>query len=104
VSIFAVDVGGRPIAVFNAFSRREAERLIHGKGGLAEEWTALESDGRPVWDGKEKLTLREATPFEYNRWQASRSKETNFEDEEGLLHLLYLLAVHDPTNDMQDNC
>ena len=107
MGVYAVDVGGRIIAVFDASSEREAKRHVHGKSGLANDWLVLESDGRPIWDGEQELSLREATPIEYNRWQAWRTKEIDsgdYPDEgEELVHLLYFIPVQDPTSDIDDD-
>ena len=48
---------------------------MHDQNGLADDLMVLESEGKAVWGGpKEAITLREATPIEYNQWQASRNR------------------------------
>jgi hypothetical protein len=74
MGVYAVEIRGTVIAVFDAASVHEADHYLRDEGGLAEDWTVLESEGKAIWYGVEELTLREATPFEYNRWQASRNE------------------------------
>lgn len=100
---YAADVATTTIAVFNAANLEEAKNLVFNReGGLAEDWKILEHDGLPVWDGKERLTVREATPIEYNRWQVSRDNARQSGenvDEEGIVHVLYLVSLEDPTDE-----
>jgi hypothetical protein len=92
--VFAVDVATKTIVVFNAASISAAESAVFEANGLAEDWTVLESEGSPIWNGNEHITVREATPFEYNRWQASRSRARESGenvDDEGMVHVVYLV-------------
>jgi hypothetical protein len=74
---------------------------VHGAGGLADDLKVLESEGKAVWDGAEEISVREATPFEYNQWQANRARtiEPDLDDEDGLVHLLFLIPIYDPTDE-----
>jgi hypothetical protein len=96
MGVYAVKIPGTVIAVFNAPSLREAENYVHDEGGLADDLMVLESEGNAVWAGpKEDITLREATPFEYDQWKASRIRAID----SGVIHLFYLIPVRDPTSD-----
>jgi hypothetical protein len=100
--VYTVALENKPIAVFNAASIREANKLVHEEHGLADDWIVLESEGKAIWDGIQHFDVREATPIEYNRWQASRAKAREAGedvDDIGMMHLLYLIPVSDPTDD-----
>jgi hypothetical protein len=104
MGVYAVGIPGTVIALFNAPSMREAKHYVHDQNGLADDLMVLESEGKAVWGGpKEAITLREATPIEYNQWQASRNRAIESgehdPDREELVYLLYLISVRDPTSD-----
>ena len=103
MSVYAIEIGERTIAVFNAASKREAEGQVLGSAGLAEDLNILESEeGIPIWNGADKITVRLATPIEYNRWQLSRSMESDETaeriDQNELTHLVWFVSVYDPTD------
>lgn len=100
--VYAVDVANKTICVFNAASIQEAKSHVLGPDGISEEWMVLESEGGPIWDGEENLVVREANPFEYNRWQTSRTRARERGedvDDDEVVHLRYLIPVVDPTDD-----
>jgi hypothetical protein len=73
---------------------------------LAEDLLILESEGKPVWDGIQRITVHEATPIEYNRWQVSRAKARDSGedmDEGGTVHLMYLIPAEDPTDNYDED-
>jgi hypothetical protein len=100
VGIYTIVIGDRTVAVYNAPSKGEAESYLYDEGGLADDLTVLESEGKPILTGpKEAITLREATAIEYNRWQAGRDRESAPDKQEGQVHLLFLIPVRDPTSE-----
>lgn len=61
----------------------------------------LENEGKPIWDGVQEVKVREASPIEYNRWQASRNKahESGNDVGEGVTtHMVYLIDIQYPTD------
>ena len=100
-SVRCIEIMGRSIAAFNAESK------IAGEAFIGEEWfrsdlMALERDGKPLWDGKSEIYLREALAEEADQWRVAyaraqlRASTVNL----GWMHAgcLYLVPVSDPTD------
>lgn len=62
-AIFTLDVGGKPVLVFEAKNLRESWELCHEQW-LREDLVLQTSGGIPLWDGKAPLRTRYATPSE----------------------------------------
>lgn len=67
MALFTVEVSGRPVLVFSEEDRGAAEELL--ASAIGPDLLEFEEDGRPVWDGEEELTVREARPEEAARWE-----------------------------------
>jgi len=67
MALFTVEVAGRPVLVFSEEDRGAAEELL--ASAIGPDLLDFEEDGRPVWDGEEELTVREARPEEAARWE-----------------------------------
>ena len=67
MALFTVEVSGRPVLVFSEEDRGAAEKLL--VSSIGPDLLDFEEDGRPVWDGEEELTVREARPEEAARWE-----------------------------------
>jgi hypothetical protein len=67
MALFTVEVSGRPVLVFSEEDRGAAEELL--ASAIGPDLLDFEEDGRPVWDGEEELTVREARPAEAARWE-----------------------------------
>jgi hypothetical protein len=66
--VYLLEIGGRPTLCFPAVSQQEAQTL------LKEEWLRadlreMRSGGKPLWDGREKLHVRNADGAEASRFQ-----------------------------------
>jgi hypothetical protein len=61
--MFTLEIGGRPVAVLNLPTVADAEELL-GDKEFRNDLTALQSEGRPLWDGQAAMSLREATADE----------------------------------------
>jgi hypothetical protein len=68
MALFTVEVSGRPVLVFSEEDRGSAEELLTSSIG-PDLLDFEEEGGRPVWDGEEKLTVRDASPEEAARWE-----------------------------------
>jgi hypothetical protein len=87
MALFTVEVSGRPVLVFSEEDRGAAEELLASEIG-PDLLDFEEEDGRPVWDGEEDLTVREARPEEAARWEqglaeAREDDGSGDEDDEG---------------------
>jgi hypothetical protein len=87
--IYTLEVGGRPVLCFPAVRLQEAQAT------LKEEWLRsdlreLKSGGKPLWDGREKLVVRNAYSFEAARYD----KEAKSLPERGDLKIVYLVVLY----------
>ena len=69
MALFTVEVAGRPVLVFSEEDRGAAEELLVSSIGPDLLDFEEAEEGRPVWDGEEELTVREARPEEAARWE-----------------------------------
>ena len=67
MALFTVEVSGRPVLVFSEEDRGSAEELL--ASSIGPDLLDFEEEGRPVWDGEEELTVRDASPEEAARWE-----------------------------------
>ena len=67
--LFTAEVAGRPVLVFPEEDRGAAEELLVSSIGPDLLDFEDAEEGRPVWDGEEELTVREARPEEAARWE-----------------------------------
>jgi hypothetical protein len=89
--MFTLEIGGRPVAVLNLPTVADAEELL-GDKEFRNDLTALQSEGRPLWDGQALMNLREATGDERAEFENSAADE---EDDDGGF-VMFLVDVTDP--------
>ena len=105
MTIYVAEIEGRAIVAFGAENEAEAADLIEAEW-LHDDLMVLESNGRPLWDGKSEIHLREAVEEERARWESSwaaallKGDATAEEKDEWVV---YLMPVSDPTN-IDDEC
>ena len=94
MALFTVEVSGRPVLVFSEEDRGAAEELL--ASAIGPDLMDFEEEGRPVWDGEEELTVREARPEEAVRWEQglaeTRRDDGSGEADEGS-HAVFLIEV-----------
>jgi len=71
--LFTLEISGRPVLVFSEDDRGAAERLAASTIG-ADLLEFEEEGGRPVWDGEDELSVRDAGPDEAARWEQGRAE------------------------------
>jgi hypothetical protein len=86
--IYTVEIGGRAVLTFPAKSLREAQSLIK-EAWLLDDLRELKSRGARLWDGKEKLVVRNARPDETVRFER-RVKSAEGDD----LPIVYLVELY----------
>src|SRR5262245_48890625 len=80
---FVIECRGQPILALATKSLAAAESFCRNEW-LASELAVYRSGGRPVWDGKDLLIVRPATPFEHAKVLAAtvadeaRNEDTKF--------------------------
>jgi hypothetical protein len=67
MTLFTVEVSGRPVLVFAEETRDSAEELVSSL--IGPDLQEFQSDGRPLWDGEAVLSVREADEGETSRWE-----------------------------------
>jgi hypothetical protein len=99
MSIWTMDIDGKPVVVIGEVDRDEAEDLV-GDDSFQEDLMDLESEGEPIWNGEAPLTLREANEEERKAWQESREEARSEEDfDEDEASVVFLIPVSDPDED-----
>ena len=87
--VYTLEIGDRAVLCFPAVGLQEAQSL------LKEEWLRADlrerrSGGKPLWDGHEKLRIRNADPVEASRFE--RAPKSLPEDED--LPIVYLVGLY----------
>ncbi len=106
MTIYTIEIAGRPTVAFSAENLLAAEEAQKGGGGIEELLTVLDDvSGKPLWHGEAELFLREAHEDEQEKWEKEiahailEGDPASGEDaiEEG--YVVFLLPVIDPTDD-----
>lgn len=97
MTLFTLTVGKRPILVFEAEDDIDADDIAKA-GWLRDDLRVLESEGRPLWDGRARIRVREASDAEREIYRARCAAAV--EDGDGDTGMIiYLVPVSDPTDD-----
>ena len=101
MSLFTLEIEGRPIMVFAGEDQTTAE-LFAEEPSLHEDLMAFAHEGKPLWDGEAELSVREAHPEEASDWEAAFASavedgEADEEEREGFV--VFLLEVSDSTEE-----
>ena len=68
-------IDGEAVLAFRAEDDDEARATIDYEGSMRSDLRALVgADGKPLWDGKSKIQLREAAPAQHAEWEQSRDQ------------------------------
>ena len=85
--VYVIEAGEVVILAFAATSHREAQSLLREEW-LKSELRELQVDGKPVWDGATKLTIRHAGVEEAERYAAGANAAPDDEDDLALVYLV----------------
>lgn len=85
--VFVLVVGDRPILAFEARNTPEARELC-SEPWMLDDLGTLTSEGIPIWNGKDKLSVRPASADEIKLFHEADGTE----DAEEIL-LVYLVAL-----------
>jgi len=91
--MFTVEIAGRAIAVTNA-DEAQARELIESEE-FREDLTVIQSEGKPIWDGKAKLELRPATPDEEEEFEDADDLDEEDEADEDEPSVVFLIDIDD---------
>lgn len=90
--VFTFSIGDKPILAFEANMFMEASQLCKEKW-LHNDLVQLTSNGAPVWDGKAKLTIRNAIESEIAQYVSAAAAAKTADGE---LCLAYLVELDHP--------
>jgi hypothetical protein len=104
MAVYVAEIGGKAVFAFGAEDEFAAKRFVEGEW-LGSDLMVYESqDGTLPWNGKTKITVREAQDAERMEWRKSRDEAPAGEedgedgsDANGLL--VYLMPIHDLIDD-----
>ena len=72
---YVASIDGEAVLAFRAEDDDEARATIDYEGSMRSDLRALVGvDRKPLWDGKSKIQLREATPAQHAEWEQSRDQ------------------------------
>ena len=75
--VYTAEIGDRPVAALQANNLCEAENFFRS-GPFSTDLRTLEmkggEPGKPIWDGKAGISVRNSSPEEMAIWQQFRSK------------------------------
>ena len=87
--IYTLEIGGRAILCFPAARFQEAQSLLKEEW-LRAELKELRSGGKPLWDGQEKLSVRNADSVEMSRFERGSKSLPGGDD----LPIVYLVGLY----------
>jgi hypothetical protein len=98
MTIYTVEVGGRPVAAVQSTSLGDAEEFLRSDAFLSD--LAIHEmeggkPGEPIWDGEAEILVRESFPDEVEVWERIRAKAVRDgdADPDGENFLTYLRGV-----------
>jgi hypothetical protein len=86
--IYTLEVGGRPVLCFPAARLQDAQSLPR-EDWLRTDLRELKSGGKPLWDGRGKLEVRNANSFEAARFE---KESRSLPDQD--LPIVYLVVLY----------
>jgi hypothetical protein len=87
--VYTLEIGGRPVLCFPASNHREAQSLLKEEW-LRDDLRQIKSGGAPLWDGQEKLLVRNADTVETGRYEREAKSLPAGDD----LPIVYLVALY----------
>lgn len=97
MNVYVAEIAGRAVMVFNADDAKDAVGFVEA---MQEDFLAVTSDGRPLWDGRAKVSIRRAEPPEVaTHREAYNQAEADGAVEPGDSIYAWLVEVVDPDED-----
>jgi hypothetical protein len=102
--MFTLEIAGRAIAITDA-DEAQARELFDSQD-FKDDLQALESDGRPIWDGAALLKVRPASEDEIDAFDEAMDEEDedddfDDEDDEEGVNVLFLVPVDAEDDDSE---
>jgi hypothetical protein len=95
--VFVLEVDGAAVLAFMARGHKEASELRR-ESWLQDELKLFKHSGRPIWDGKTKLTVRRANPDEISVFEdtLAQARRDGLDESDGECFIGYLIPVVRP--------
>ena len=79
---YVASIGGKAVLAFRAEDDDEAHAMIDDQeGSMRSDLKVLVgTDGKPLWDGKSAIQVREATAAQHAEWEQSRDQAISDEE------------------------
>jgi hypothetical protein len=76
MNTYVAIIGGKAVLTFRAVDDDQAHAIIDDQeGSMRSDLKVLvDSDGKPLWDGKSAIQVRDATAAEHAEWKKSRDQ------------------------------
>ena len=106
MTIYTIQIAGRPVVAFSAANRAQAEEIKEAPWLRGDLMVYVDADDVPLWDGKAELILGEAYEEEREAWDKAVARAVHEGDvasreeaiEDG--YIVFLVPVQDPTYDV----
>ncbi len=102
--MFTLLIGKKPVAVIDA-PESDARELLE-QDEFHEDLGELMSEGKPLWNGREKLTLRPSTEEEVQEFEQGAFDDDDEEDDEELLEgatVYFLVPIDDDEDEDEED-
>jgi hypothetical protein len=77
--MYTLDIAGKPVAITDA-DEAQARELFNSEA-FKEDIAAMESDGKPLWDGKTPLVVRPSSKEETDNFEQALDDGDDDEEE-----------------------
>jgi len=76
MNTYVAIIGGQAVLAFRAVDDDQARAMINNQeGSMRSDLKVLVgADGKPLWDGKSAIQVREATAAQHAEWKQSRDQ------------------------------
>jgi hypothetical protein len=96
MTVYVAEISGRGIVAFEAANDVEATARLADKV-LLRDLRVLQNQGRSLWDGVSKISLRKAFPKELEIWLTRPAAAALSISEDDKNWRIFLIAVVDPS-------
>jgi hypothetical protein len=97
--MYTLDIAGKPVAITDADEAQSRE--LFNSDAFKEDIAAMESDGKPLWDGKTPLVVRPSSKEETENFEQALDEgdededdaEDDLDEDEVGINVLFLVPV-----------
>ncbi|KAA2234397.1 hypothetical protein [Salinarimonas soli] len=102
--MYTLDIAGKPIAITDADEAQSRE--LFNSDAFKEDIAAMESGGKPLWDGKAPLVIRPSTKEETDNFEQALDEgdddeetDDDLDEDEVGINVLFLVPVDEYDED-----